>query len=582
MSSRDYWAQREEEALKHYIKDEKEYDKQINRIYSDMLDDVQKEINSFFGKYADKEGITIAEAKKRVSKLDIAAYERKAKRYVKDKDFSAKANEEMRLYNLTMKVNRLEMLKANIGLELIKGHDELDKFMGDILKGRTEEELKRQAGILGKTITNNAQLAHTIPNASFHNATFSDRIWLYQDLMRADLSKLLQTGLIQGKNPRVLARELKKAFGVSTYNAERLMRTELARVQTEAQKQSFEKNGFEQYTFIANSGCCDICQSLDGKHFKVADMMPAKNAAPMHPHCRCSTAAYSDRKEYEEWLDYLSNGGTTEEYNKLKAQGITPTKAAKPEQKKDSFTPAKTIEEAEAYAQKFVYREEYESKRLGKKVYQGKVSFGKMALEYANKFNEVMDKVFANYGIKPLNSIEMMNFRESKWKGAETAGGAYDAYARGEKGSMYFNPKIFSSSKALRNHIDEVTKGTNKVLSQADNLLAKSTLSDNTLNQIRAVRDSGRLGAKQILEQSQFAEATFVHEIGHLLDYKEFKAKYEKYDFDVSASMDKYGSKISGYAVSSTDEYIAESFVMYWFGYDDLVDPKLLKIFSGR
>ena len=54
-----------------------------------------------------------------MSKLDIAAYQRKAKRYVADKDFSKQANEEMRLYNLTMKVNRLEMLKANIGLELV-------------------------------------------------------------------------------------------------------------------------------------------------------------------------------------------------------------------------------------------------------------------------------------------------------------------------------------------------------------------------------------------------------------------------------------------------------------------------------
>lgn len=294
-----YWADREDEALKHYVKDEKEYDKRISQIYTDMLDGVQTQINAFYGKYAAKEGITLAEAKKRVSELDIKAYERKAAKYVKDASldrkvnggktntsgyyFSEKANEEMRLYNLTMKVNRLEMLKANIGLELIKGHDELEKFMGEILQGRTEEELKRQAGILGKTVLNNAKTAHTIVNASFHNATFSDRIWLYQDLMKADLSKLLQTGLIQGKNPRVLARELKKTFGVSTYNAERLMRTELARVQTEAQKQSFERNGFEMYTFIANSGCCDICKEKDGKHFKVADMKPGENAAPMHP-----------------------------------------------------------------------------------------------------------------------------------------------------------------------------------------------------------------------------------------------------------------------------------------------------------
>lgn len=329
MTSSAYWAKREAEALKHYVTDEKEYDKQLKRIYSDMLDACQSEINAFYGKYAAKEGITLAEAKKRVSELDIKAYERKAKRYVREKDFSAKANEEMRLYNATMKINRLEMLKANIGLELISGHEELEKFMGDILQGRTMDELKRQAGILGKTVKNNAQKANAIVNASFHNAKFSDRIWMYQDLMKADLSKLLESGLIQGKNPRALARELKKTFNTSTFNAERLMRTELARVQTEAQKQSFIRNGFDEYEFIVNSGCCPICQALDGKHFKVEKMMPGENAPPIHPHCRCSVAAYSDRKEYDEWLNYLEKGGTTEEYNKQKSAAAMLTERRK-------------------------------------------------------------------------------------------------------------------------------------------------------------------------------------------------------------------------------------------------------------
>ena len=301
-----YWQDREEENLKHCITEEKEFDKRLKEIYSDMLEKVQDEINAFYGRYADKEGITIAEAKKRVSQLDIKRYERKAKRYVKEKDFSAEANEEMRLYNLTMKVNRLEMLKANIGLELISGHNELQKFFDSLLRGRTEAELKRQAGILGKTVTNNAKTARVIVNASFHNAKFSNRIWLYQDLLKAEIDKLLQSGMIQGRNPRVLAKELQKKFGVSQYNAERLMRTELARVQTEAQKESFIRNGFSMYTFHTNTGCCDICAALDGKHFKVDEMMPGKNASPMHPHCRCSASAYEDSEEYEAWLESLN------------------------------------------------------------------------------------------------------------------------------------------------------------------------------------------------------------------------------------------------------------------------------------
>ena len=333
MNSHDYWLKREEEALKIRITDEKEYQKEIDAIYQNMLDACQKEIESFYAKYANAEGISIAEAKKRVAQHDVKAFERKAAKYVKEKDFSDKANEELRLYNATMKINRLEMLKANIGLETIAGHDELEKFMAGILKGRTEDELKRQAGILGKTVLNNAQKANAIVNGSFKVAkvgdqsTFSDRIWQYQDNMRQDLGKLLQQGLIQGKNPRALTKDLRKYWygndpktgGGAKYCMERLMRTELARVQTEAQKQSFIRNGFERYEFLANMGCCPVCSGLNGKHFAVAKMMPGENAPPMHPNCRCSTAAWEDSDEYEAWLDYLESGGTTEDWEKKKA-----------------------------------------------------------------------------------------------------------------------------------------------------------------------------------------------------------------------------------------------------------------------
>ena len=255
MSSSEYWRKRESEALKARLKDEAAYQKEIETILKNMRDAVQKEIDSFYAKYAKSEGITLAESKKRISKADIEAYARKAEKYVKERDFSKRANEEMRLYNATMKINRLELLKANIGLELLSGTDEIEKLLNDALYQRTMDEYTRQAGILGKTIVNNAKKAKNIVEASFHNATFSERIWNDQALLRAEIDKLLQTGLIQGKNPRVLARDLKKVFNTTTANAERLMRTELARVQIAAQKDSFVANGFKKYTFIVNTGC---------------------------------------------------------------------------------------------------------------------------------------------------------------------------------------------------------------------------------------------------------------------------------------------------------------------------------------
>ena len=265
----------------------------------------------------------MAAAKRRVARLDIDAYAAKAKKYVAEKNLSKRANEEMRIYNLTMKVNRLEMLKAEIGIHLVDGFTDLDQYVSETLNGRTTDELKRQAGILGKIVSGNDTLVHSIVNASFHNATFSDRIWMHQALLKSELDKQLQQGLIAGKHPQVLARDIRKAFNVSRSNAERLMRTELARVQTDAQMRSFEENGFEWYMFLSlGSRACEVCRALNGKKFKVKDMLDGENAPPIHPNCRCSTAAAMDRDEYGEWLDgYKEHGLSFDEWERRVEEG---------------------------------------------------------------------------------------------------------------------------------------------------------------------------------------------------------------------------------------------------------------------
>lgn len=310
MSSKTYWRDRELEWKKKRLKDEQEYADEIQEIYANMMDSVEKEIESFFSRYANKENITMAEAKKRVSNIEIEAYKRKAKKYVKEKNFSDEANEQMRLYNLAMKVNRLELLKANIGLELVAGHDELKSYTGDKLEGSYLEEIKRNASILGDTVIDNAKMAKTVADSSFKNATFSERIWLNQDQLKNSLSSVLSNALIQGKNPREFIPLIRKKFDVSRCNAKRLLRTEIARVQTQAQAESYEANGIDEYEYIACSlkDVCPLCKEMDGKTFKLKDMEIGENAPPMHPNCHCSTAPYSDRKEYEKWLDGLANG----------------------------------------------------------------------------------------------------------------------------------------------------------------------------------------------------------------------------------------------------------------------------------
>ena len=293
-----YWDARERE-MKNLLQQEKflkRYDKNVKEIYRRMLYDAQKEIESFYGRYASKEGITINEAKKRVSSMDVEAFSKMAKRMVETKDFSPQANAALRLYNLTIKVNRLELLKARIGLRLADGFDEIDKLTEMLLENAGLDEFKRQAGILGESVINPEQKAEAIANSSFQNANFSDRIWMYQDQLRNEIANDLRSGLIQGKNSQEMARKLRRRFGVSMYNASRLARTEMARVQTEAQMQSFERNGYTHYVFIARESACDHCAPLDGKIFAVKDMRPGVNAPPIHPHCFCSSAAATEEQ----------------------------------------------------------------------------------------------------------------------------------------------------------------------------------------------------------------------------------------------------------------------------------------------
>ena len=328
MSSREYWRRREAAQLEKNITEEAAYDAALQKIYSTMIDSIDSDIRSFYSRYATSEGITLAEAKRRADKLDMEEYARKAERYVETKDFSEQANEEMKLYNMTMKVNRLELLKANIGAEMTAGYNDIEKMMGDALTKRTLEEIERQAGILGITINNNAELANSIVNASFHNATWSDRVWANQEELHAKVAQNLTKGLIQGVNSRTLASNLIPLIQDDVKNkraaAERLMRTELARVQIDAQKRSYIEGGYDEYEIICDFQACHICKPYDGKHYPVAKMEIGENAPPFHPNCRCSTAVYvwdEDDGEYKREKFGMENPDFREESLRTKNGG---------------------------------------------------------------------------------------------------------------------------------------------------------------------------------------------------------------------------------------------------------------------
>ena len=275
-----YLKDREDAWIKEQMKLDRNREKEIVKQLQNAIDAIQTEIEANWDRFSNGQKITISEARKMANKMDVKRFERKAKEYVKNKDFSPQANKELKIYNLVMRVSRLELLKSQIGLELITLFDELDKWGYSQLTEAAKEEYLRQAGILGETVQENySSKVRKIVNASFKSSdfpSFSDNIWQNFVEMKADLEKIITQAITQGKNPRAVAN--------------RLMMTEISGIQTDIQKQSYLDADIEEYDYIAEPFACEICKKVaKGSPYRVLKMKKGINAPYMHPHCKCST-----------------------------------------------------------------------------------------------------------------------------------------------------------------------------------------------------------------------------------------------------------------------------------------------------
>lgn len=290
----DYWRNRIELEQRAAIKRDEDYATELKKMHDYYFNEIEKEIRTFVGRYAARNGdIPYAEVIARLDAMDVAAFAEKAKRYVEEKDFGVVANRELAIYNLKMRVSRLEALKQELDLQMIALANEEEKKTEKFLKEEYLQGLRSQAGILG--VSEGATLSTAMNQAidrNFNGATWSSRIWERQNALRDIVKKATADLLILGKNPTQIIPKLRKEFGVSAYQAKRLAVTEGSRVAMAAQKEILESQDYEEYEYIAEPSACKICAPFDGKIFKVSEMESGRNCAPMHPFCRCSVAAH--------------------------------------------------------------------------------------------------------------------------------------------------------------------------------------------------------------------------------------------------------------------------------------------------
>ena len=326
IKSNDYWNKREiaeKEWQKQVEKNMQAYNQHIIQMYQNAIDEINRQIKSDLG-FADNKLISAKDmqeyetlAKEAVKKADAL---RVKGHFVTRKDFSKDVNDRLKIYNATMRVNRNEMLKSKIGARLVELGVEQETDLTKKLWNDYTKEKERQAGILSITAKSDLWTSKEVQGQIYKqiaNASFSQRIWADIDGLKGQLDGLVSTAIIRGDNPKVMAQWLtgrvSAAVGNQRYVAERLARTETARVQFEAQQKSIIDAGYKYVKWMAESSACKLCREIAYKDngYDEDGVYKAKDVPdiPVHPNCMCSISAY--------WVEGIKNAsGNDESVNK--------------------------------------------------------------------------------------------------------------------------------------------------------------------------------------------------------------------------------------------------------------------------
>lgn len=224
------------------------------------------------------------------------------------------------------------------------------------------------------------------------------------------------------------------------------------------------------------------------------------------------------------------------------------------EPKTTAFTPAKTTEEAEAYAREHIFSGAY----LGKTSYKG------IDVDMANGINGTLEGITKKYGRK-LSGIEVVNPKTAK--GLKALGGSADApFATNSlNGMVYINKDIVKNAKALKAYTDKGDEAFKLVMANKDKLSGK----------MRALAEIYEKAGKDLVDSS--LEGMITHEYGHYLTV----SINPKADV-VSKIADGMGDHlISGYSQHNVREYLAECFTQYERGDRSKLDPIVVELFEG-
>jgi SPP1 gp7 family putative phage head morphogenesis protein len=306
MTNAEYWKQRftQLEAAQNrkgataYLEMEKQYKAAQNEL--------EAQIARWYQRFADSNGISLAQAKQWLKGQDLAEFKWDVKEYIKyGKENAINGAWMQELENASSKfhISRLEALQIQTqnSLETMftQQMGTMKKALSDVYaSGYYHTAYTVQQGFgLGWDIAglDQAQIEKVLSKPwAVDGYNFSTRIWNSKTKLIGEVHNELSKNLLTGADPQKAIDSLAKKMGTSKSNAGRLVMTEQAYFSSAAQKDCFNDLDVEEYEIVAtlDSHTSDICRSLDGRVFKMSDYKPGVTAPPFHVYCRSTTAPH--------------------------------------------------------------------------------------------------------------------------------------------------------------------------------------------------------------------------------------------------------------------------------------------------
>ena len=276
----------------------------LDEIYDEAMRETLKEIESWYLRLAKNNNLTLADAKKLLTKNELDEFHWDVEKYIKvGEDHGLEPDWMKKLENASAKfhISRLEAVEVKIQQQIERLHAEqvgkLDKHLRQVAGEtylRTAYEVQKGVGIaFDITALDEKKLDTFISNPwSTDDRTFRDRCWTMKENLVESVRKSLIKGLIRGDAPGKLTKEIQKDCSVSKYKAGRLVNTETAYFAMQSTKQCYKDINVDMVEIVGtlDSHTCDLCGSFDGKVIRMTDFAPGETVPPWHPNCRCTTA----------------------------------------------------------------------------------------------------------------------------------------------------------------------------------------------------------------------------------------------------------------------------------------------------